>query len=123
MPTDEPYQVVHFWSETGDFAGWYINFEAPRRRHRDRIDTVDWHLDLWIAPDGVASWKDEDEAAAAVGTPHLRAEDLRAARTAGEALLANLSSWPAPIGDWRTFRPAPAWPTPELGKWPLRVGE
>jgi predicted RNA-binding protein associated with RNAse of E/G family len=108
------YQVIHFWTTEGDFAGWYINFEAPRRRFGNRIDSVDWHLDLWIGPDLTPSWKDEDEAAAAVGTEHLRAEDLQAARHTGEGILADLPAWPSPIGDWRCFRPDPAWTTPQL---------
>jgi hypothetical protein len=35
IPVDEPFQVLHFWDEHGDFAGWYVNFEAPKRRSRD----------------------------------------------------------------------------------------
>lgn len=121
MPAGEPYQVVHFWSESGTFAGWYINFEAERRRHGNCIDTIDWHLDLWISADVIASWKDEDEASAAVGTPYLRAEDLRTARETGGRLLTGLSGWPAPVGDWRGFRPDPAWPTPVLEKWATAI--
>lgn len=119
MPMGRLYQVIHFWTEAGDFAGWYINFEAPRRRIRDRIDTVDWHLDLSIAPDGSASWKDEEEAQAALGTMHLRPDDYRAARGAGEELLIELSDWPLPIGDWRRFQPDPAWTALDLARWSL----
>lgn len=116
MPTGTTYQVIHFWTPDGDFAGWYVNFEAPRRRVGRQIETVDWHLDLWIAPDLTASWKDEDEAEAeaAVGTMHLKPEDYAAARRTGEVLLAGVPTWPAPIGDWRSFRPNPAWTAPGL---------
>ena len=51
MPRGEPFQVLHFWDESGGFAGWY--------------------LDLWLDPDGSATWKDEDEAEAAVDAGHL----------------------------------------------------
>ena len=117
MPFGLPYQVVHFWDDEA-FTGWYVNFEAPRIRHGSRIDTVDWHLDLWITPDLQPSWKDEDEAQAAVGTDHLRTEDLRTARTAGQAIIDRIQEWPRQICDWRSFRPDPAWKTPALpDKW------
>lgn len=114
MPGDRPYQVIHFWETDGSFAGWYVNFEAPRERVVSRIDTVDWHLDLWISPDRQSSWKDEAEAAAAMETWHLQVEDYELARATGEAIINNLEHWPEPIGDWRTFRPDAEWPTLEL---------
>ena len=48
-----PFQVLHFWGDSGAFAGWYVNFEKPTLRTRNRLDTVDWHLDMWIEPTGV----------------------------------------------------------------------
>jgi len=91
-----------------------VNFEAQRIRHGCRIDTVDWHLDLWIAPDLQPRWKDEDEAEAALGTDHLRAEDLKTARATGQAIIDGIQEWPERICDWRSFRPDPAWKTPAL---------
>lgn len=118
MPVGLPYSVVHFWDDENAFTGWYVNFEAPRIRHGSRIDTVDWHLDLWITPDRQPSWKDEDEAEAALGTDHLRGQDLRTARTAGQAIIDSIQEWPQQICDWRSFRPDPAWKTPALpDKW------
>lgn len=118
MPAGRPYQVIHFWSQDDAFAGWYINFEAPRSRRGARIDTVDWHLDLWIAADGQPRWKDEDEAQAALGTGHLTSADLTTARAAGQAIIEDLAGWPRPIGDWCSFQPDPGWTIPELpGDW------
>lgn len=114
MPAGLPYQVVHFWGPDGAFAGWYVNFECPVVRHGVRIDSVDWHLDLWIGADRVPTWKDEDEAAVAVAAGRLSAADLHTARTAGESLIEGLANWPQPIGDWRSFQPDPAWRTPCL---------
>lgn len=114
MPADQPYQVLHFWDNDHTFAGWYVNFEAPRVRTGTRIDTVDWHLDLWISSDLQPSWKDEEEAEAAVETDHLQPEDLYQARQVGQAIIDQLPSWPAPIGDWRSFRPNPNWTIPKL---------
>jgi predicted RNA-binding protein associated with RNAse of E/G family len=54
LPAGRPYQVIHFWRD-GIFTGWYVNFESPVV-WRDRVaDTRDWHLDLWVMPDGTAS--------------------------------------------------------------------
>lgn len=114
LPAGNSYQVVHFWQPDHTFAGWYVNFEAPGLRHGSCIDSVDWHLDLWITPDRQPRWKDEDEAAAALGTDHLKNQDYAAARATGLSIIDTLRSWPEPIGDWRSFRPDPAWPIPRL---------
>jgi hypothetical protein len=84
IPTEAPYQVIHFWHDDGSFANWYVNFEAPRTRSGNRIDTIDWHLDLLISPDRQPTWKDEDEAQAALEAGHLRRQDYDTARTAGQ---------------------------------------
>lgn len=77
---DACYLVLHFYAEDGTFAGWYVNFESRARRYRNRVDCVDWHLDLQIAPDLTVTWKDEDEALAAIEHGHLDPRDLQAAR-------------------------------------------
>ncbi|WP_194409826.1 DUF402 domain-containing protein [Microbacterium cremeum] len=108
VPLHERWQVLHFWNtETDDFLGWYVNLESEKTRRACCIDAVDWHLDLLISPEFVVTWKDEDEAAAAVGTPYLRAEDLRSARATGEAIASDPRGLIARIGDWRDFKPAP----------------
>lgn len=109
IPIDQPYQVIHFWNDAGEFAGWYINLEAPKTRHGPRLDTVDWHLDLWIDADGVPSWKDEEEASAAVVAGQLTERDLRLARDTGERIIDGLDDWPRPIGDWRTYVAPDEW--------------
>jgi Protein of unknown function (DUF402) len=106
MSVDEPFQVLHFWDDGGSFAGWYVNFEAPRRRRSDRVDSVDWHLDLRIDPDGTPTWKDEDEADAAVSAGHLDQADLDLARSTGLAILHDFPAWLDALGDWRSFRRA-----------------
>jgi len=111
MPAGLPYQVIHFWDHAHSFAGWYVNFEAPRSRIGACIDTVDWHLDLWIAANGKPRWNDEDEAQAALGTDHLRAADLQTARAAGQSVIDDIQTWPQQIDEWRSFRPDPAWKT------------
>jgi hypothetical protein len=107
--TGRPFQVLHFWGHSGDFAGWYVNFEKPTVRTRNRLDTVDWHLDLWIQPDGRPQWKDEDEADAAVAAGHLTAEDVATSRSTGTAILADFDAFLREVGDWRDFRPPAGW--------------
>jgi hypothetical protein len=103
------FQVLHFWGDSGDFAGWYVNFEKPTLRTGNRVDTVDWHLDLWIEPDGSARWKDEDEADAAVAAGHLTAGELATARSTGTGIMADFHAFLREVGDWRTFEPPAGW--------------
>lgn len=118
IPISLPFQVLHFWHEDGGFAGWYVNFEAPKRRHGDRLDSIDWHLDLWISPELVPAWKDADEAETALAAGHLSFEDLAEAWRQGHAIIRGLAEWPDPIGDWRTFVPPPDWsPLPLPPDW------
>ncbi|MFT4235351.1 MAG: DUF402 domain-containing protein [Microbacterium sp.] len=110
IPVHEQWQVIHFWNQQdGSFAGWYVNLESTKRRDGDRLDAVDWHLDLTISPDFEIAWKDEDEAAAALGTPYMRDEDLAAARAVGEHIAADPRALIDTIGDWRGFTPPSRW--------------
>jgi hypothetical protein len=118
IPISLPFQVLHFWHEHGGFAGWYVNLEAPKRRTGDRLDSIDWHLDLWISPDLVSTWKDVDEAEAALAAGHLAPEDLAEAWRQGHDIIHQLAQWPRPIGDWRSFIPPPQWgPMPLPSDW------
>jgi Protein of unknown function (DUF402) len=120
IPIDAPFQVLHFWHEDGQFAGWYVNLEAAKRRTGDRLDTVDWHLDLWISPNLEPTWKDVDEAEAGLAAGHVTPNDLAMARRHGNDIVRGLADWPAPIGDWRSFNPPPEWgPLPLPPDWAL----
>src|SRR5690606_4623255 len=89
IPLKENWQVLHFWDPaTGEFLGWYVNLESPKRLSDMAVDAIDWYLDLVISPAPVVSWKDEEEAAAAAETSYLRREDLAAAQAAGEVIAA-----------------------------------
>lgn len=106
VPWDEPWQVLHFWDEAGEFSGWYVNLESEKQRDHLGVTSVDWHLDLLISPGYAVSWKDEDEAAAAVQTEYLREQDLEAARETGEAIARDPEGFIDAIGHWEDFRPA-----------------
>ena len=117
IPRDEAYQVLHF-TENGHFRGWYVNLETAKSEVGDYLDTIDLHLDLWIAPDLTATWKDEDEAAAARAAGVMTREQLALARETGQRVIDQLDSWPDPIGDWREFSPPAAWgPLPLPADW------
>lgn len=73
------------------------------------LDAVDWHLDLVIDQTMTASWKDEDEAAAALDTPYLLDDDLQLARRTGERIAADPAAWLREVGDWRSFAPPVDW--------------
>jgi hypothetical protein len=109
IPMQSTYQVLHFWGDDGTFSGWYINLEAPKTRRGTRLDTVDWHLDLWIDAAGVMRWKDEDEARAAVEAGHLPERDLELAWMTGQQIIEGSSDWREVVGDWRSFRPPAGW--------------
>lgn len=106
---DTVYQVIHFWTSEGRFAGWYINFEAPSQRRENQILTYDWQLDLWITPDGSSEWKDEDEAAAAIDAGMLTREELAASFAAGRAILDDFETFLARVGDWREWSAPSSW--------------
>lgn len=101
---------IWLFQTDGEFAGWYVNLEAPWRPWRLGFDTEDHTLDIWVEPDGSWHWKDEDELQAAVELGFYTEAEARAFRAEGEAVLAE---WPFPTG-WEEWRPDPAWPMPEL---------
>lgn len=110
IPLAQHWQAIHFWdTATAEFASWYVNLESVKRRRGMVLDAVDWHLDLVIDPTMAASWKDEDEAAAALGTPYLLGEDLHLARRTGERIAADPAAWLREVGDWRSFVPQQSW--------------
>jgi hypothetical protein len=112
IPYGEPFQVLHFWDEDGEFACWYINLETRKTRVGHFVDSVDLHLDLIVDASGDHRWKDADEAVAALGTAHLDAADLIVARDAVVGLLSGRGALMSSVGDWRAFQPDAAWQVP-----------
>jgi hypothetical protein len=110
------HSVDLMWHADGsDFRGWYINLQAPLRRTALGFDTTDHDLDLWIAADGQATWKDEDELAEAVACGAFAADEAAAFRREGERVLARFRAGEPPFHrGWETWRPDPAWALPAL---------
>lgn len=97
----EPWSVWRWRDADGWRPGFYVNLETPWARTSLGFDTRDWVLDLVIAADGVASWKDDDELdwCEAVGT--VTAEHAADVRRAGEQALTAVRTGAFPFGvDW-----------------------
>ncbi|GLY94979.1 DUF402 domain-containing protein [Actinoplanes sp. NBRC 103695] len=115
-PVVGDWSVWWFFTPDGEFAGWYGNLESPRVRWAAGVDATDRALDVWITPDRVARWKDEDEFAAMTGTPgRWTVEQVPAIRAAGEHLIALAAAGASPFdGRWTDYRPDPAWEPVEM---------
>ena len=119
--------IVHYAPLVGDwslwwffdaslrFEGWYGNLESPRVRWETGrlrcVDTADRALDVWIAPDRVGHWKDEDEFAALTDLPGRWSADQALTIRATGAHLMDLAASGAPPfdGRWTDYRPDPGW--------------
>lgn len=113
-PTGAAYSIRFFFS--GDrFTNWYANLEEPAVTWRGGglagLDTVDWDLDVWIEPDRGWRWKDEEEFAERLRTPHLYwVDDPARVRRAGREVIALAEAGAFPFdGTWCDFRPNEAW--------------
>lgn len=107
----DAFAIWHFWDgPKRAFAGWYVNLQAPFRRDEMAFETQDYELDLWITPDGVWRWKDEDALLDWVRRGRFTESEVAAIRAEGERVLA---AWPFPTG-WEAWEPDPSWCAPVL---------
>lgn len=119
-PAAGDWSVWWFFDAAGRFAGWYGNLESPRVRWESGgvrgVDTADRALDVVIAPDGTARWKDEDEFAALTGRPgRWTAAQAAAIRADGEHLMALAAAGRPPFDNrWTGYRPDQAWTAPSM---------
>lgn len=102
-------------SSTGEFRGWYVNFEFPAQPTPTGISTMDLVIDIWVNPDRSWQWKDRDDYRRALDD-HLLAPSIRGEIDTETALvLDELSSASGPFSDeWVDFQPDPGWATPRL---------
>jgi hypothetical protein len=107
--------VWWFFRPDMSFIGWYVNLEIPLGRTDIGTDRIDGALDVTVAPDRTWSWKDEDEADAAVDAGRISAEQLTRLRAEGERVIGLAEAGAFPFdGTWCDFRPDPDWPAPVL---------
>jgi hypothetical protein len=121
-PGDRPraYSVWFFFHPDGRFRSWYVNLEEPAVWWSDHlgagVDTVDYDLDLVVAPDRVWRWKDEDEFTQRLAYPHLYwVDDEERVRAEGRRLAELVEAGRFPFdGHGTTFRPDPGWSVPAV---------
>jgi predicted RNA-binding protein associated with RNAse of E/G family len=108
MPFGAAHAIGHFWNDASDeFAGYYINLQAPLRRTPIGFDSFDHVLDIVVAPDGTWRWKDEDELEEAIRIGLFTPDEAADIRAEGERVIARLTGL-LPTG-WENWRPAPHW--------------
>jgi hypothetical protein len=100
------------------FRGVKINLQAPFRRTALGLDTTDNTLDVSITPDLEWSWKDVGQVEARVAAGLTYPEEAAAFRAEAERVIADLdarrSYFTDDLGEWRNWRPDPAWTAPAL---------
>jgi Protein of unknown function (DUF402) len=117
-PPAEPFSVWFFFDPDGQFGSWYVNLERPGTRWDDGtlagIDTVDYDLDLVVAPDRRWRWKDEEEFREHLAHPDVYwVDDEAAVRADGERVVKLIEAGAFPFdGTGCDFRPDPAWDVP-----------
>jgi hypothetical protein len=113
----DAYAVWVFRDEaTGEFSGWYINFQDPYRRTAAGFDTLDHELDLWVPADGGPyRWKDVDEFEQRARTGGFTPEQAAAVRAEGDRV-AELLDRNTPWWDqeWAQWQPPAGWETPPV---------
>jgi len=108
MPFNAAHAIGHLWNDASDeFAGYYINLQAPLRRTPIGYDSFDHVLDIVVAPDGTWHWKDEDEFEEAIQLGLFAPKEAVDIRAEGEHVIARLSTL-LPTG-WENWRPPSHW--------------
>ena len=101
--------------DTGDFMGWYVNFEQPVAATSTGIWGKDLVLDLLIAPDGTASPKDEADFDEAIDRGIVPGELRGTFADETDRVLAALAEKSGPFAPASvSFRPDPDWSHPLL---------
>ncbi|MEU7841706.1 DUF402 domain-containing protein [Micromonospora sp. NPDC049114] len=125
MPHGLHHVVWVCWDREGAHLGWYVNFQRPYVRAGATVQYMDYALDLRVAPDGTATWKDEGDLAQLTSRGLVPPESVRSMRAEGVALSrAALRRDPPFDVRWTDWRPDPNWPVPHLDpRWSLpRLG-
>lgn len=114
IPPGARHSTWLFW-RGGRHLGWYVNMEAPYRRHALGIDTTDNIVDLWVTPELEWRWKDIEELDDRVERGLIHPYEAAAFRREGERVIAAVESRASPFCDgWEQWTPEPAWPNPTL---------
>ena len=100
---------------TGDFMGWYVNFEQPVSATSTGIWGKDLVLDMLIAPDGTLSPKDQADFDEAIDRGIVPAELRGIFADEADRVLAELAEQSGPFNPAAvSFRPETGWAHPAL---------
>jgi len=119
-PHDAPYSVWFFFDPDGGFRSWYVNLELPGVGWDDGvvagIDTIDYDLDLVVAPDRGWRWKDEEEFRDHLAHPDVYwTDDEAGVRADGERVVKLIEAGEFPFdGTGCDFRPPRSWSVPTV---------
>ncbi len=105
-PRDGAYSVWLFFAPGGEFRSWYVNLEEPGTRWDDGvaagIDTIDYDLDIVVAPDRSWHWKDEDEFAYHLAYPDAYwVDDPAAVWAEGKRVVTLIEAGAVPVRRYR----------------------
>jgi hypothetical protein len=111
---DEASAVWLFWEgRPRRFARWYLNLQAPFRRTKIGIDSLDHTLDLWSTDGRTWHVKDEEAFEQRVADGYFTPEEGAAIRAEAERFLVEVrSNGPRWDERWADWRPDPLWPVP-----------
>lgn len=106
-----PYSIWPMWpTGTTDLLGWYVNIEMPFERTAIGFDTMDYELDIVIAPDFSWRWKDEDRLAKLVENGVFTETQAKEFKEYGLDALSRLEHRETPFNEpWPQWRPDPSW--------------
>lgn len=98
------------WDETGEYLGWYVNFQRPYMRTPSSIQTMDLMLDIVVAPDRTWRWKDQDEFDVVVAAGLIGRAEADRVRTEAATVIARIEANEEPFNQpWHDWRPDPTW--------------
>jgi len=101
---DRPWQLLHFFSENGEFRHWYVDFETPKSSDgHGGWTTSDLELDLIIRPDFTTEWKDEDEFRVARQQGYLDAKAVATMLPIADEIHRDPRAFIASLPSWRDF--------------------
>jgi hypothetical protein len=108
---DEAHAVWLFWrGPKRALAFWYVNLQAPFRRTRAGIDTMDHELDIVIEPNGRWRFKDEELLDEWIRLGRWTEAEVAAIRAEGARVAAELEAGRRWWSDsWAGWEPDPAW--------------
>ena len=116
LEPDQYYAICYVWNQaSGEFQGYYVNFQLPYRRARFGFDSLDLDLDVVVHPD--LSWylKDEDDYRDGISQGGIQQTWVNEIAKAQDEVLGRLQRRQYPFdGSWLEWRPDPEWQPPSL---------